>query len=325
MTRIVLLAALLVTTAEVRAQSISAQAQALFKQGKELMAAKKFAEACDAVAASNQISPSIVTLLNHADCREKNAQLVTAWGLFNDVERQTRSGTDAASKTMNSTATTRAKKLEPRMSKLTIKVTTTSGLEIARNGERVDPSTWNLALPVDGGTYAIVARAPNTKDWSSSITIATEGDTKVVEVPALEPVKIDRPVEVGVVTPVTPVMPPPQADTRGGRSLVMPIVFGGAAIALGATAFGFSRWGDSIYEDAEKEVDDDKQERLWKSANKRRYAAQGLAIGAVGCIAAAVVFYVRGGSSEESTTARSVTVSPTASADAMGMTIAGSW
>jgi hypothetical protein len=304
------------------AQSISPQAQALFKEGKTLMAAKDYAKACDAFAASYKLSPVTATLLNHADCREKNQQLFTAWGLFNDVERATRGATDAASKAMNTTAAGRAKKLEPRLSKLTVNVAATPGLSITRNGEAIDAATWNIALPIDGGAYTFVARAPDRKEWTGSVSVTAEGDAKTLEVPALEAVPV-KPDIVSDTKPDKVVIEKP-AVVPAKRSLMLPIVFGSAALVLGGTAVGFSLWGDSIYEDAEREPNDARQESLWKSANKRRYAAEGFAIGAVGCVVAAVVFYVRGKPSEAPSSS-GVSVSPTASANAMGMSISGSW
>ncbi len=101
---------------------------------------------------------------------------------------------------------------------------------------------------------------------------------------------------------------------------------GGVALLLGGTAFAFSRWGDSIYDDATKEPDDAKQEALWKSANKRRYAAIGLGAGAAGCIGAAIFLYVRGGREAAQPVARrSLHLEPTASTSAMGFSLRGVW
>src|SRR5436190_11289267 len=78
------------------AQTAGAQAEVLFRQGKTLFAAGKFAEACAAFDASERLEPDVSTVMNQANCREKNGQLATAWGEFLDAERQTRSATDAA-------------------------------------------------------------------------------------------------------------------------------------------------------------------------------------------------------------------------------------
>jgi hypothetical protein len=110
------------------------------------------------------------------------------------------------------------------------------------------------------------------------------------------------------------------------RSLALPIVMGSAALILGVTAFGFSRWGESIYDDATREPDDARQEVLWKSANARRYAAIGFSAGAAGCIGAAVFLYVRGGRETAQPVARrSLRIEPTANGSSMGLGLGGDW
>lgn len=285
------------------------EAEALFRQGKDFMAQRKYAEACIAFETSQRLDPNVATLMNHADCREKNQQLATAWDLFIAVEHQTRTGLDLASKQLNATATERAAKLGPRLSKLTIKVADTPlGLEILRGDTRLDARAWNQPLSIDGGTYRITARAPGRVEWSATAVVKPEADAQIIEIPEL------------AAAPATD----PAAPVARGRSLVLPIVFGGAALALGGTAFGFSRWGDSLYEDAEREPDDARQESLWKSANTRRYLALGFTAAAVGCAGTAIYFALRRGRAESSET-RTVRVMPTAASDALGVLVGGAW
>src|SRR5688500_16529073 len=104
------------------------------------MKAGKVAEACAAFEQSQKLEPAITTLLNLAGCREKLGQLATAWGLFLDAERQTRSASDKATEQLHKVAGDRAAKLEPRVPKLTIGVPDKSkigGLEILRDKESV--------------------------------------------------------------------------------------------------------------------------------------------------------------------------------------------
>src|SRR4051812_17667439 len=106
----------------------SAQAEALFNDGKQLMARHQAAEACEKFDSSQKLDPAITTLINAADCHEKNKRLATAWSLFLDAERQTRGET--TSEKLHTLARSRAQKLEARVSKLTI---------------HVDPATTKLA------------------------------------------------------------------------------------------------------------------------------------------------------------------------------------
>jgi len=176
-------------TVPAHAQPEAAHAEVMFRQGKELMATGKIAEACAAFDASQKLDPTTPTLLNQANCRERNGQLATAWGLYLEVARLTRGATALASQQMHATATARAAKLEPRLSTLRIDVPDdhrVRGLEILRNDEIVDPAAWRQALPVDGGSYRIAARAPGRAGWSTSIAVAAEHDAQVVGIPWLD-------------------------------------------------------------------------------------------------------------------------------------------
>jgi serine/threonine-protein kinase len=183
----IVVVAVLAMTRATHAQPKGAEAEVLFRQGKELMAAGKIAEACAAFDASQKLDPTVATLMNQANCREKNGQLATAWGLFLEVV-QTRATTDQASQQLHAVATARVAKLEPRLSTLRIDVPADSrigGLEVLRDGEVLDPAAWNKAMPTDGGTYTIAARAPGNAAWSSTIAVATERDAKTIEIPRL--------------------------------------------------------------------------------------------------------------------------------------------
>jgi hypothetical protein len=167
------------------AQSASVQAQSLFDDGRRLIKAGKIAEACIAFESSQLLDPAITTLLNLAECREKNRQLATAWGAFVEAGRMARAGKNAK---LARVAAKYARKLEPKLSKLTIAIPTerqVAGLEILRGDEPVKPAGWNHALPIDGGTYTITARAPGYTTWSTTKTIKPESDAQTVDVPRL--------------------------------------------------------------------------------------------------------------------------------------------
>lgn len=330
--KLIVVALLSITAASSRAhaQSSTAQAETLFRQGKDLIARGKIAEACAAFDASQKLDPTIATLLNQASCREKNGQLATAWGLFLEAERQSRSSTDDAGRQLHRVATQHAAKLEPRLSTLTITVPVENrvrGLEILRNQEPVDAGAWNKALPVDGGTYKITARAPGNAEWSASVTVSAERDAKSIETPKLKAAALSS-------TARPAGTPAPASQGRSGatpatphRSLVAPLVLGGAALVLGGGALGFELSARSTNDKARDEEDDIKQDSLWKSANTRRHVAQGFGIASVACAGVAVWLYLRGGSESEPATSTSVQarllVQPIIGTDQAGLVLSG--
>lgn len=224
------------------AQVSSAEAEQLFRDGKRLMQEKKYAEACVAFETSHKIDPALTTKLNLADCREKNHQLATAWGLFVDAERDTRG--DSKQSALNKTASSRATSLESRLSYLTISVPDESrveGLTILRNGAILDEGLWNRAFPVDGGAIVIAGRAPGHEEWSTTATVPFEAGKVSVEVPRFKELRT-------LGTSVTPAPSeagepdPPRGDEAiGGRFTGQRKVSVGVAIA-GATVLGFGGW-----------------------------------------------------------------------------------
>lgn len=188
MIRMILVYLLLSEVASADAQPVGAQADVLFREGRNLMADGKIPEACVAFEQSQKLDPAVTTLINLAACRERLGQLATAWELLREAERQAQSANDEAATQLHIIALERAAKLELRVSRLTIRVPDQSKfnqLEILCNEEHVPDEKWNRARPVDGGVYKIVARAPGMKEWSTLVTLKSTTDTQTVDIPNL--------------------------------------------------------------------------------------------------------------------------------------------
>ncbi len=304
----VLTAALL---SNVHAQPAGAQAEVLFKKGRELMQKGQYADACIAFDQSQKLEPAPTTLLNLAGCREKTNELATAWGLFLEAERATRSAMDATNKQLHDVAKSKAAKLEPRISKLTINVAPGSdGVEVKRGTERVEPAMWGTALPIDGGTYTITASAPGKKTWSTEITIAIEKDAKTVDIPVLEsPTIATTPPPAPTPTPPLPTTTVTAEASASGSKL--PYIVGGGGLALVGGAVGIGLWGRSQYNDAKAEMSNQmRRDDLEKSANNKLLVAQIAGIAGVATIGVAVWLLIRGDGDESPTTARVLSVTP---------------
>jgi tetratricopeptide (TPR) repeat protein len=294
------------------AQPAGTQAEELYDRGRALIAAGKTAEACAAFEQSQQLEPAATTLLALATCDERLGKLATAWKLFLEAEAQTRSASDEKSGQLHKIALERAAKLESRVSKLTIRVPDASkvdGLEILRDQERIPAEEWNRALPLDGGTFTITARAPGKSDWSMGVTISSEADAKTVDIPDLQ----ETPGSGGSQSAI----PLGLSDRPARRSGVLPIAVGAGAVVLLGGALGLSLWGDATYDDAKAEMmDQGRRDALATSADRKRYAAEGLVIAGAGCAGVAVWLYFRQrGARSEPAPARAgqVMIAPTAS------------
>ncbi len=163
----------------------AAAAQVLFAEAKHFMDASDYPTACAKFAESERLDPAAGTLLNLADCYEKNGQLASAWITFRDAAGM---ATRTARTTWAEQAVTRARLLEPQVPTLTIRVGADAArdLVITRNGVDAPPSTWGTALPLDPGAQRIAVSAPGKVTWSTSTLVDKEHTHVVVDVPVLE-------------------------------------------------------------------------------------------------------------------------------------------
>src|SRR5580704_14583725 len=112
----------------------AAAAEVLFAEGRRLVNAGDFANACPKFAESERLDPSVATLLNLGACYEKAGRTASAWATF----REAISAAQAAKRDdYLQTAQKRATALEPTLSRIIISEhdTSTAGLEIKRDGE----------------------------------------------------------------------------------------------------------------------------------------------------------------------------------------------
>jgi hypothetical protein len=176
----------------VRSAGASPESDKLFRDGRELLNAGKIPEACEAFAASMKLEARVGTLLNLADCREKQGQTATAWQLFLEAKQLAAAQRDRR----QAEADRRALAIQAKLSFLTITVAPdrqVDGLVIKRNGVAVDRALWNTAVAVDPGDHVIEASAPGFRPWSAVQTIGGKQKvTVVVEALAAEPIAGSR-------------------------------------------------------------------------------------------------------------------------------------
>lgn len=241
-----LLLATTLTGSRARAQSADdkAAAEALYDDGKKLFLAKKYAEACPKLEASQKLDPGIGNLLFLADCWEGLGRTASAWGAFREAAGLAKAAGQAEREKV---ARTRAAALEPRLHKLAISVsaTDTPGLVVKRNDADLKREVWGTALPIDPGSHTISASATGKKPWSMKVQIAAGPGSDTVTVPALEdapvaPVAPPTPPPPPATTSTAPEAPPPPAPFVFTSQRIAGLTVGGAGVlALGlAATFG---------------------------------------------------------------------------------------
>ncbi|HTU57049.1 MAG TPA: hypothetical protein VMF89_01425 [Polyangiales bacterium] len=160
-----------------------AAAEALFDEGRKLMAAGDYAAACPKLAASQALDAGVGTSFNLADCYEKLGKTASAWALFRETAAAAR---NAGSPERERVARSRADALASQLAHLTILAPAEAEtLQITRDGTRIDAAAIGSALPVDPGDYTIAASAPGKLPWSTIVRVPAASRVSL-NVPLLE-------------------------------------------------------------------------------------------------------------------------------------------
>jgi hypothetical protein len=202
-------------------------AQALFDEGRRLMSAGSYAEACPKFAESQKLDPGAGTLLNLALCYEKNEQFASAWITYNEAAIDAdRSGRPEWTKK----AKDKARELAPALSTLTVvvpKAARVEGLEVTRDGVTLSSAELGVKVPTDGGEHTIEAHAPNREPWTQKVTLAPKSGAQTVTVPVLPKSVEKKPDPVVKTTDKKP-------GSKGGTQRTIGVAVG----AVGAVGLG---------------------------------------------------------------------------------------
>jgi hypothetical protein len=166
-----------------------AAANALFDEGRALMAAGEYADACQRYADSLSLTRRLGVLLNLADCQERRGKTATAWTLFGEAAAMARESADERA----GYAAERATALAPRLVHVTIRLDhAPAGVEVRWNGIVVPATSFGVARPVDPGTHRLAVSAPGHSPRELDVVALTEGEDVDIRVPGLEPLATER-------------------------------------------------------------------------------------------------------------------------------------
>ena len=198
-------------------------AQTLFEEGRRLMEAKQYAEACPKFEESLRLRPGTGTRMNLALCNEALGKTATAWAQFKEVlfaaKKEGNEGREAFAKE-------HIDAIEPRLARLRINAEATPGLVIRRDGQEIPAAAIGTPIPVDPGTHTIEATAPGYSVWSTYIEIKGAAEAKTVAIPKLTPQPAHEGAGAGGPRPDTA----PAAGGWGTRRIAG-IAIGGAGVA----------------------------------------------------------------------------------------------
>jgi hypothetical protein len=256
--RIVFVGALLLGARSANASDVSeadrARATELFREGRSLMAAKRYAEACPMLEESQRLDPGGGTLLNVALCHELQGRAATAWSEFNEAMTVAR-GDRRRDREVEAERHIRA--LEPHLARLTVEVPPEArvpNLVVRRDSAEVLPVAWGAGVPVDPGVHVVEAEAPGRSPWRATVAVSDDGSSQTVRVPVLEPLPpipglssstapSSTPTAAPAVSPLVPAYHAPPARTEPsapnrGPGWQRPLALGVGAVGVLALAVG---------------------------------------------------------------------------------------
>jgi len=333
-------ALLVVVATTTAAHAQSAPAEALFRDGRNLIKQGKLEAGCDKLAASEKLESSVGTLLNLGDCREKLGQTATAWAAFRKAEAEAKR--DGNDKKRQAEAKRRADALEKTLPSIVLQVgKSTPGLVVKRDVETLDVAVMNTPLPVDPGPHVIIAEAPGYKPFKTEVSVG-KGGKRYVVIPSLEripePVAVTpppgpppapppatvtvepRPPATGVIVTTTPRYVTTRGTWSGTRKAAVAVGVLGAASVAGGVYFGMRANDLSSQSDERCPTDvcaDPDGLRLNDEAQTNATRANIFLIGGGAAIAAATVMWFVGAPSEHTV------IAPAVGGDSVGATVSG--
>lgn len=212
-------------------------AESLFEQGKQLMDASNYAQACPKLQESQRLDPGGGTLLNLALCHERQGRIASAWTEYKEALGMARR--DGRQERIDA-AIEHIAALEPKLPYLTLTVpNAVEGEEVKLDGAVVGSAAWGAPLTIDPGTHELTAKAPGKKPWSVALALSPS-EKRSVSVPTLEPA--EAPAAVAS-PPATPVAAVPQAPAlrsepkSNARSAAGWVIGGAGVVAIGAGSY----------------------------------------------------------------------------------------
>jgi hypothetical protein len=266
-----LVATLFVGTAWGADAQQSAMAEQLFREGRELLQGGQVETALAKFEASQQLDPSLGTLLNLADCLEKLGRTASAWARFTEAEQTARLEKDRIRETA---AGEHARALEAKLIRLRIVVDplAPADLKVELDGKTLATALLGTAMPVDPGEHRVVGRAAGKRDWTNNLRLTIPGETAVITIAELLPEPAAAaapaaapPVQAEESKPAPTLSPtvdqsrpsltesPMRAATSSSRPGLVTILCGAASVvALGlGTGYGIAAW--RAWDDAKSE------------------------------------------------------------------------
>jgi len=202
-----------------------AAAQILWEEAKAHAQEGDFEAACPKFAESHRLDPQLGTLMNLADCYARIGKVASSWARFVEAAEMAKARQDPRQEE----ARRRADELEPKLVRLEVVVEQpVEGMTVRRGDDTIAEAMWGSAVPVDPGTYEVVAEADGYLPYRKEVDVTEEGSTIELAIPPLTPAPEEE-------------KSPERGGGAGGDGSAMStglLVSGVVAASLGAVGIG---------------------------------------------------------------------------------------
>jgi hypothetical protein len=162
------------------------RALAVFQSGRELMAQKRYEEACHQFEESEKLDAGVGTLLNLGYCYEKLGKTASAWATYREAAALAQG---KGRLEWESAARERASRLENSLLRVVIQVqgqTAEDTLSVLVDGTPLPRSVWGEPAPLYPGQHEVRANAAHRRPVTVTFEVNAEHVPTVV-VPVLDP------------------------------------------------------------------------------------------------------------------------------------------
>jgi hypothetical protein len=152
-------------------------ADALFREGRTLLDAKRYDEACPKLAESEKLEPGAGTLLALALCHEGQGKTATAW---NELREAAAMGRKVGRSDLASAAEKRAQAMEPTLAKLVVRLPEGAAYDVRCDDDLLTKDQIGVPLPVNPGEHRVSISARQKTSRSYVVRLSGGGLVEIV-------------------------------------------------------------------------------------------------------------------------------------------------
>jgi hypothetical protein len=297
-----------------------ARADALFREGQQLLTAGQVVTACEKLEESQRLDPKLGRLLNVAYCHEQLGRSATAWGEYNQAAALALQLGQAERQTF---ARHQAGELARKLSFVQLDLAEAPDLsQVTVDGRELARDQWGLPQPTDPGAHTMTFAAVGRRTQTQVVTVNSPGTVRV----AVAPLETETPPPAAAPppAPALSVMPVSELPRSVGSARAIGWSVGAAGGAALGAGVGFGLRAISLKGDADPHCPNrmctpEGMALIGDAKTAATVATVGFVAGAIGVgVGAWLVLRTPSGSAHAA-------VAPYVAADRAGVALDGAW